>query len=209
LKTAARVQLDEGKASTKIRKQKASTPLPTTTATTMHSPGLGEVHLDSQFGWYRSCDFVAVPMLGRECFVLVDGYAEDDNPGDFHVAIANLLDGERDILQKASHHIFRYYQDMNSYWSPDDPEYVSIAAPKDVWRHIQLGSEPMVSRRAYGDKGVYVSIECNCDWEPEHGLQIVLKNGSEVTKVGPYDGHLTNSDAYADSTLEGVVYKDA
>jgi hypothetical protein len=67
----------------------------------------------------------------------------------------------------------------------------------------------MVSRRAYGDKGVYVSIECNCDWEPEHGLQIVLKNGSEVTKVGPYDGHLTNSDAYADSTLEGVVYKDA
>jgi hypothetical protein len=25
--------------------------------------------------------------------------------------------------------------------------------------------------------------------------------------VGPYDGHLTNSDAFADSTLENVVYR--
>ena len=26
-------------------------------------------------------------------------------------------------------------------------------------------------------------------------------------KVGGYDGHLTNSDAYADDALEGVVYR--
>jgi len=64
----------------------------------------------------------------------------------------------------------------------------------------------MVSRRAYGDKGIYVSLECNCNWEPEHGLQLVFKNGSTIKKVGPYDGHLANSDAYADDRLENVVY---
>jgi len=28
--------------------------------------------------------------------------------------------------------------------------------------------------------------------EDEHGLQVVLRDGARVTKVGPYDGHLTN-----------------
>jgi len=35
----------------------------------------------------------------------------------------------------------------------------------------------LITRRAYGDKGIYVSLECGCDWEHEHGLQIVFKNG--------------------------------
>ena len=41
----------------------------------------------------------------------------------------------------------------------------------------------------------------------QHGLQIVFKDGRSVTKVGPYDGHLTNSNAYADASLDGVVYR--
>jgi len=90
---------------------------------------------------------------------------------------------------------------------PSDEALVSIESPSEVWRHVQFGSEPFVTRRAYGDQGIYVSIECGCDWEPEHGLQIVLKNGERVVKVGAYDGHLTNSDAYADDSLEDVVYR--
>ena len=54
---------------------------------------------------------------------------------------------------------------------------------------------------------VYISLGCNCDWEQEHGLQIVLKDGLRVTKVGSFDGHLTNSDAYDDASLENVIYR--
>jgi hypothetical protein len=43
---------------------------------------------------------------------------------------------------------------------------------------------------------------CGCDWEEEHGLQIVLRNGVRVNKVDGYDGHLTNSDAFADDGPE-------
>lgn len=64
------------------------------------------------------------------------------------------------------------------------------------------------SRRAYGDKGIYVSLECSCDWEPEHGLQIVFKDGKRVNKISSYDGHLTNSDAYADDDLEDVIFHE-
>ena len=55
------------------------------------------------------------------------------------------------------------------------------------------------------------SVECECEWEwePEHGLQFVLKNGETVIKVGPYDGHLTHSDADADDSLENIIYEQA
>jgi hypothetical protein len=72
---------------------------------------------------------------------------------------------------------------------------------------VRLGSQPVISRRSYRDKGIYVSLECGCDWEEEHGMQLVFKNGLQVVKVGPFDGHLTNADAYADDSLENVVYK--
>jgi hypothetical protein len=150
-----------------------------------------------------------VPVLGgKACWIVVSGYDDDPRKDEFHTAIANFLRIPPSVLKEAESYVFRYYQNCNSNWEPDDNEYVSIESPSDVWSHIQLGSEPNVRRRAYGDKGIYVSLECNCDWEPEHGLQIVFKNGLRVNKVGSYDGHVTNSDAYANDALEDVIYQE-
>jgi hypothetical protein len=35
----------------------------------------------------------------------------------------------------------------------------------------------------------------------------VLRDGTTVTKVGPYDGHPTNSSAYTDDELDGIGYR--
>lgn len=173
----------------------------------MNIPGLGEVTKDEQLGWYYSAPMPLALLNGKECRVIVEGYAEDAARVQYHEAITNLLSSSFSVLQAAEQYVFQYYQDMNSNWNPNDDESILIGSPSEVWRHIALGTEPIVTRRAYGDRGIYVSLECNCDWEPEHGLQIVLKNGKVVTKVGPYDGHLSNADAYADEGLENVVYR--
>ena len=110
-------------------------------------------------------------------------------------------------MKSAEPHIFRYYKDMIRYWEPDDDGYVVIDSPGDVWKHVQLGDEPRFSRNLFDNKGVYVSLECNCDWEPEQGLQIVFRNGDTVCKVGQYDGHLTNASAYGDPSLGNVIYR--
>lgn len=173
----------------------------------MDIPGLGRVTKDAEFGWYCSKK-LPVPVLGgKMCRILVDHYDGDRNQADYHRAIANFLSADASVLKKAEKHIFRYYEDCNSDLDPDEEGYLVIESPRDVWRHIRLGDKPRVKRRSYGDKGVYVSLECGCAWEHEHGLQIVLKNGLRVNKVGPYDGHLTNSDAYANDKLERVVYR--
>lgn len=174
----------------------------------MDIPGLGIVTKDSRFGWYYSQP-MSIPVLrGQTCRMVVEGYDDDPNKDEIHVAIANFLSLPPAALEEAALHVFRYFQNCNDgMWEPDDDEFLVIESPSEVWRHVRLGDEPMVSRRHYGDRGIYVSLSCGCDWEEEHGLQIVFKNGLRVNKVGPYDGHLTNSDAYADNSLEDVVYR--
>ena len=173
----------------------------------MQIPVLGQVTKDERFGWFYSLPFPLSALENRKVRIVLEGYEEDESKDDFHSAISAFLSIGASVLKAAEPHVFSYYQDVNGYWTSSDEEYVSIKSPSEVWSHVEFGEEAFVSRRHSGDKGIYVSIECNCDWEPEHGLQIVFKDGKSISKVGPYDGHLTNSDAYADERLENVVYR--
>jgi hypothetical protein len=38
---------------------------------------------------------------------------------------------------------------------------------------------------------VFVTLACECDWEEEHGLQLVYREGKTLTRVSEQDGHLT------------------
>jgi len=175
----------------------------------MEIPGLGPVVEDADLGWHRSGTPVPVSLLsGGPCHIVVEGYDHDPAREDFHAAIRAFLVLDRSALVAAAPSIFAYYRDVmdDVVAAGDDDWHVEIDGPEDVLDHIQLGNEPMVARDGHGDRHVYVSLECECDWEPEHGLQLVFRDGHTVTKVGPYDGHLTNAAAHADSDLDGVVY---
>lgn len=169
----------------------------------MEIPRLGEVTKDEHSGWYYSKPVPVSMFGGRQCRIVLEGYDEDERKDEFHVAIANFLSATPAVLREADEPLFRYYKDFEEWWLKDREP---IRSADELWQSVRLGSEPTVCRRPYGDKGIYVSVECGCDWEEEHGLQLVLKNGLKVNKLGGYDGHLTNSDAFADESLEHVIY---
>ena len=172
----------------------------------MEIKGLGIVTKDEELGWYYSQP-MPVPVLGgKVCRIVVEGYDEDPKKDDFHTAIANFLSISPAALEESEDYVFQYFKQCREHGDRGDSE-VSIAYPSLVWSHVRLGEEPMVSRRGHGDKGIYISLECGCEWEEEHGLQIVFKNGLKVNKVGPFDGHLINSDAFADPSLENVIHR--
>lgn len=172
----------------------------------MNIPGLGEV-TKGKYGEYRSQP-IPVPVLGgKNCCFELEGYDADPDKEAFHVAIANFLNLDASALRAAEPHIFQYYKDSEDCWQEEDEDFKPIKSPAGVWAHVQFGKTPTVSRRTRGDKGIYISLECGCDWEEEHGMQMVFQNGLKVNKVGPFDGHLTNSDAYGDKSLENVVYR--
>lgn len=65
----------------------------------------------------------------------------------------------------------------------------------EIWNFV-YPQEIYISRRSRRDKDVYISIACECQWEQEHGLQLVFRQGKRITRVSDQDGHLTEADAY-------------
>ncbi len=170
---------------------------------TFEIPGLGLVTRADRFGWYMS-QLLEVPVLGQECRFILEGYAEDIGKAEFHVAIANFLHLSKSELRTGDDALFRYYKDYEEWWIAGG--HSPLKSPAEAWAQVTFGREPAVTRRSYGNQEVYISVECECAWEEEHGLQLVFKNGLRINKLGSYDGHLTNSDAYANEQLEDVIY---
>lgn len=162
---------------------------------------------DAEYGGYRSARLPIAVFGGALRHVVVLGYGDGGQAEEFDAAIAAFLRLDEGALAEAAESVFEYYLDTKAICGPGD-EVVEIARVEDVWRHVRPGMDVIVQREDYGDdQQVYVSVECECTWEPEHGLQVVLRGGRKVTKVGPYDGHLTNTAAYDSAELEGIVYR--
>jgi hypothetical protein len=166
---------------------------------------IGTLKYDAGADEHRSHP-LTVPMLERDdAEIVFTAYVADPSQAEFHTVVRNLLSSSRETLHAASQELQKYCDDINEFCEPEDELHVDN--PHDLWRHVQLGKVIYVQRRRYGDRKLYATIECECDWEPEHGLQIVLREGLTVTKLGPYDGHLSNADSFADAALESVVYR--
>ena len=166
----------------------------------------GDFTYDIDADEHRS-HLLTLPMLGSDITIVLVlvGFRDDPAPGEFRDVVRNLLSRTRDTLLAASPDLQNYCSDINQFLDPDDELHVDD--PHDLWNHVRFGNELYVKRRHHGDRKLYATLECGCDWEREHGLQLVLREGLTVTKLGPYDGHLTNADAFADRSLEHIVYR--
>jgi hypothetical protein len=159
--------------------------------------------------------FVSEPMpirfLGNHyCKFVLEDYSADPNPKEIRTSIGNVLSIDESVLTDAQHYVYEYYEDMAALFKTQGwPLPPKIRSAADVWKHVRFGDSLYVEtlRKGGAEDGVYVSLECACDWEKEHGLQIVLRDGLTVTKIGPFDGHLTNARALADPSLVGVIYR--
>jgi hypothetical protein len=175
----------------------------------VNDPVLGPLTRDEKFGGYTTDEKTVAFLGGHRCRFVFESYADDPRPDEIRRAVQNALDATPALLGAAEPYVVRYCEEMLERYDEGQRPDVTLAKPSDVWSHVQFGSVFFVSRRADGDAedGVYLSLECNCDWEIEHGLQLVLRDGRNVSKVGPFDGHLTNEDAFADRSLIGLVYR--
>jgi hypothetical protein len=171
----------------------------------MEIAGLGEFDLDEDMGWHFGPRKTVKALGDVSCTLILDGYRNGESLDGYRAAVEGFLEIGPAVLEEAAPHVFRYYQDSMLDLKEGDEGWVEIESPAQIWKHVRFGEEAFVRRRKK-DKVIYISLECSCDWDREHGLQIVFKNGRTINKVGQFDSHLTNSDAYAAPRLESVVY---
>lgn len=164
--------------------------------------GIGTFEPDGQ-GWCEGRQHIYVPALGLERRFVLEAYEDDENPDEFYDEIRNFIAMDRRVLDDAQEHVFAFYSQIKESGWGEPPE---IGSAGDVWTFVRFGTEPFVSRRTNGDKKVYVSLECGCAWEQEHGLQMVFREGNFINKIGPFDGHLSNADAFDSPSRENTVF---
>jgi hypothetical protein len=63
----------------------------------------------------------------------------------------------------------------------------AIREPDAIWAFVY--PKDVHVRYDHGTDCVYVLLACACDWEEEHGLQLVYRDGSVLTRVSEQDGH--------------------
>ncbi|MDQ1103833.1 DUF6985 domain-containing protein [Nocardioides zeae] len=143
-------------------------------------PGFGTFTLDERLGWLVGDTRLEVPGLGVLGTVVVDDPEAD--LAEVAAVLRRLTGLPPEFRATLTPFLWAYYSDVAAEWRFSDP----LSRPEDVWSQVEIGDELHVVR--HGDDW-YVDIESSCDWEPEHGLQVVLRDGDTLTKIGPYDGH--------------------
>lgn len=168
---------------------------------TIISNVIGELTQDENFDdWWQKPD-VPIPFFdGQLLPITFMDFTPEADPGFINEADlalqAFLSKGPADRME-ISEHVFQnleliLHEVDYPYWSS---ELRNLNEPAQVWHFVQpIGIS--LARRPYGEKDMYLDISCECDWEEEHGLQLVFRQGRKLTRVSQIDGHLTDADAY-------------
>lgn len=148
--------------------------------------------------WWHSAP-IQVSLVDQELAVtLIDFNPKKDDQfmADTEAAMQNFLSLQVFDKLKMAPHIFANFVEICSYLNEDDiPKNMQGAQPLSIWNFVHP-TAIYASRRQSNDKDIYIVLACECDWEKEHGLQLVFRQGKKLTRVSDQDGHLTRSDAF-------------
>ena len=118
----------------------------------------------------------------------------DPAPADFETALNAFLQLGPVEKAQAGHYVFRLYRQIAEDVGEEELGF-TIPSASAVWDFVKP-TGIRVSRRHQGDKLVYVEICAGCRWDVEHGLVVIYRSGSRLSRVSEQDGHLTTSDAF-------------
>ena len=168
----------------------------TTLSQKMHLAPLGELTRDLDIEeWFRGGSVTSEYLGGQDLEIIIEGIEDDEAPGDYTAAINAFLSLTTEDRAGATPYVFENYRRFVDMVGEDEFDF-SVASQEDIWRHVSL-TAVHVARRYRRDREVYVQLTGNCDWEIEHGLQVVLRRGHILSRVSSQDGHLTTAEAYA------------
>jgi len=162
---------------------------------------LGQLTQDDKFlNWWKSKAF-AIPFFDNIELTIIFMDFEPDQDTTFlqeaDKALTNffkLNSADRNSISDLAYKNCMDFLDAVGFDEADEA-LSKIKDKNEIWKFIHP-SEIYVTRRPYKEQDVYVFVACECEWEEEHGLQLVFRQGKKLTRISDQDGHLTEADAY-------------
>ena len=177
---------------------------------TIQSKIIGKLKQDDQIDDWWESELIEIPFFNKEKLKIIftDFIPESDleNIGEWDNALKLFLENSDSDRIKLSHLVYKNCTDFLKMveFNEADQHLRKIKNKNKIWDYVQP-NEIYISRRPYQDKDIYVNINCECDWEQEHGLQLVFKQGKKITRISQIDGHLTEADAYDKPDCEDTL----
>jgi len=146
---------------------------------------------DDKFYW-ESCEVIIPAIFNTKWSFIFEDFDPSTQSEKYQDAINNFMKMSNTDFKKAGPYLFQYYEDTIQKWNPKPKEYEKFYSANDVWSHVDFSSGYYITASTDVDDEVYLSLSSNCDWNEEHGLQIVYYRGNELVRVGSFTGHFRN-----------------
>ncbi len=156
-------------------------------------------------------DTLNVPFLDEELEFSVSDLKRGEALDDYSAAFRNFLALGAPTREEAARYVFKFYQECASRIEESGMEEFEldfiITEEAGVWEYVQLYT--VTASRREADGLVYIQATGNCDWEEEHGIQLVFREGKKLSRVSEQDGHLTTVDAFGLNESEDSILSPA
>lgn len=100
--------------------------------------------------------------------------------------LQNFLRLDKQDRIEDSQLVYHYYSETLKYGYTKPLDINNIS---DIWNFV-YPSEIIVHWDENAD--FYLCVSCGCEWEEEHGLQLVFKDGKKLTRASGHDGGFTD-----------------
>lgn len=168
---------------------------------TITSKTIGQLTQTENFpDWWKS-NKIEIPFFDGKPLTITFMDFEPENDEKFIEEADNALNNffnlkavDRIAISDLAYKNCKDFIDAVSYDDVDERLH-QIKSKTEIWNFIHP-AEILVTRRPYKDQDIYILIACECDWEIEHGLQLVFRQGKKITRISEQDGHLTEADAF-------------
>jgi hypothetical protein len=159
----------------------------------MESKTVGHLTQDENFKEWWNSKPTPIPYFENEVLKII--FTEAENEDYFRlaeIALSNFIKLNIIDREKHSNQIIKNYQDNLIFeYTPR----IELKSDNEIWQYV-YPTEIILEQNEKGN--IFVIASCGCEWEEEHGLQLVFKNGQNLTRVSYNDGQLENDE---DKTL--------
>jgi hypothetical protein len=163
------------------------------TSTAIYLTAIGTLQRGHFDDWWTTN--VHVPLVQAELCITLAGYNPQDSAHEpvlkkSDAAITAFLRLTMKDRQKASAGVLKNCLDFIDDVREDDwnRSMARCQHPEDIWAYVHPKDVHMQFNEE--TSGIYISLLCECDWEQEHGLQLVYRDGHQLIRISQQDGHL-------------------